>query len=249
MGSSDGYDQTNLGMAEVSSTSLRGAVVSLVVSKDLISASNLITVYKGGFWRFALPTTRAPLPAGGVLGRLEFRDGKGRLDANRSDLGALLFSFPARSGLRNGADETVEGGGGHVPRGWYFGYRRTDFSGNQRDSRNSQNGRVTIRQGAYVRWQQDDARSAEERYTNDFVYNSRYERDRRAGLPRSVMFKWQLVPIAPNTAHGRTQLQIHPDGRRNGTRGCIGIQNYSDCLSVNRILTNYNQCNLLVETE
>jgi hypothetical protein len=215
---------------------------------DAVNVQNL-TVYRGGFWRYVVPSTNAPLPTYGVLGVLEFRDGKGRLSPNLTHLGNVLASFPARSGISNGGRWNLPEGGGHMPPGWYHMYRRLDFRASQRDvSRGSGNSRV-IRQGSYVRWEQDDATGASRRYTNNYIYNAMYARDRSIGLPTVARFKWQLEPIPPNTAAGRTQLQIHPDGRKNGTMGCIGIQTYNDCLSVNAILQRYHQLSLMVEIQ
>jgi len=241
------HDSELLDMAESAAAVMGGACITLGYGDADKMITQKTILNKGGFWRFVIPTTNAPLPSGGVLGSLEFRDGRGRLNENQTDLGSLLQAFAARSGIRGGADQTVEAGGGHIPIGWYLGYRRTDFSDKQRDSETTRGEAIRIRQGAYVRWRQDDAVSTTDRYTSDFIYDSSFTKDRRIGRPVTVRFKWQLEPIRPNWAFGRTQLQIHPDGKKNGTMGCIGIQSYVDCLSVNRILTDYNQCNLLVQ--
>lgn len=255
-GSQDAYLQPVFGehsesvksLAEDAASRLGAALITLQAHGG-VNTAQYLTIYRGGFWRLVLPETNVPLPARGVLGRLEFRDGKGRISPSSTDQGNILSVYTARSGLSKGNRWDVAGGGGHMPPGWYYMYRRTDFSVGQTDVRRNGSSSLVLRQGAYVRWQQDDAIDLRQRYTNDYIYNSAYSRDRDIGLPTVARFKWQLEPIPPNTAANRTQLQIHPDGRKNGTMGCVGIQSYNDCLSVNAILQRYHQLSLLVEIQ
>lgn len=234
--------------ADDSAQELSGSIIGLEASINSRTTTQNSIVFKGGFWRFSIPVTRPPLPPRGVAGQLEFWDGKGRITENETDIGQLVASFSARSGITRGDAANQRGGGGHIPTGWYYLYRRTDFGRGQPDHWRTINGITTINQGSYVRWRQDDALSSDDRYTNMFAYNSSYSRDRRVGLPVPIMFKWQIHPIPPNNAFGRQHLQIHPDGKRNGTLGCIGIQTYEDCVRVRRILQNYHQLKLNVET-
>jgi hypothetical protein len=236
-------------LAADAASRMGAAFITLQAHVGGVNTLQNLTVYRGGFWRFVLPATNAPLPARGVLGTLEFRDGKGRISRSVTHNGNLLGAYPARSGLSNGSRWDVTGEGGHMPPGWYYMYRRTDFRGSQRDVRSNGSKNLVIRQGSYVRWQQDDATSPTQRYTNDYIYNAAYTRDSNIGLPTVARFKWQLEPIPPDTAANRTQLQMHPDGRKNGTMGCVGIQAYNDCLSVNAILQRYHQLSLLVEIQ
>lgn len=235
--------------AELMANIRGGALIRLGIDiKNATSVQN-VTVNKGGLWRFVIPRTPIPLPVHGAIGRLEFRDGKGKINATETDLGAVLGTFIVRSGTTGGAAWNQAEGGGHTPPGWYYIYRRTDLSDSQIDDIDQKNGNYIVRQGPYVRWMQDDAQNSEARYTTNYVYNRHNTRDRNIGLPTTVAFKWQIEPIPPDTASGRTHLQIHPDGRKNGTMGCIGIQSYSDCLAVHSLLRKYHQAHLLVSIE
>jgi hypothetical protein len=61
-----------------------------------------------------------------------------------------------------------------------------------------------------------------------------------------------MTAIAPGTAQGRTDIQIHPDGECTdnvmaGTAGCIGIQTYRDCEQVLKTLENYHGLKVKVQ--
>lgn len=243
------YGKKTLQAAEESAQIKGGELLEFHIEYSGRHITQSVLINKGGFWRYVIPKTKAPLPEKGVLGSLEFRDGRGRMGAAGIDLGKNIASFNARSGVTNGAAADVVGGKGHAPKGWYLVYKRTDFSGRQRDIIDGSGEESDIRQGGYVRWMQDDATDAAQRYKEDFVYNGSLRHDRSVGLPTRIMYKWQMHPIAPDDADGRSQLQIHPDGRKNGTLGCIGIQNYSDCVRVSTMLSNYSQNYLYVEIQ
>ena len=216
------------------------------ILEDKHNYTQSIVLNKGGFWRFVIPKIKPPLPIGGALGELEFRDGRGYIGQNNLDLGKSIVSFGARSGYANGKASTIAEGKGHIPGGWYIAYRRKDITRIQSDLIDGEGETRTIRQGAYVRWYQDDVVELSKRYKTNYIYNGALEHDRKVGLPYRIKFKWQLEPIPPDDASGRSHLQIHPDGKKDGTLGCIGIQQYDGCVKVSSMLNNFNQTNILV---
>jgi len=192
-------------------------------------------IYRGGYWRNL---------RNGNAGTIAFYDGKGRYqDQNGAwqvDVGQLVHGpFNIQSGTGT-TDETVRGRG-PTPAGWYGLYERTDFrtwwdgrARPQTDHTTNRQGQPLgyLQQGSYCQWSGPGNRTA---YTHQ-----------GASPPSSVRFKFELVPWGHN-AHGRTVLQIHPDGFNDGTAGCVGLQAYSDCCRVFFLIRHYFGARLNVE--
>lgn len=193
-------------------------------------------IYRGGYWRNQ---------RNGNTGTIAFYDGKGRHQdqggAWQVDVGNLVHGpFNIQSGTGT-TDETVRGSG-PTPVGWYGLWERTDFrtwwegrARPQTDHTIGRNGQQLgyLQQGSYCQWSGPGNRTA---YTHQ-----------GANPPSSVRFKFELVPWGHN-AHGRTFLQIHPDGFNDGTAGCVGLQAYNDCCRVFFLLRHYFGTQLNVET-
>ena len=75
---------------------------------------------------------------------------------------------------------------------------------------------------------------------NQYQYDAANANDLRIGVPSSTYFKANLSVIPPSVTYGRTDLQVHPDGSRNGTAGCIGIQGIADTKRVKYLLQNFH---------
>ena len=103
--------------------------------------------------------------------------------------------------------------------------------------------------GGYVRWKQDDEADAAKRYTANYLYDASKDKDLGIGEPLSIRFKFQTEVIPPTSPAGRSQIQIHPDGKKDGTAGCIGIQTYGDCEAVAATLRNYHALKLKVDIQ
>jgi len=159
-----------------------------------------------------------------------------RSDNDECPCGATQFALRKRTCDRNA----------HAPPGWWRTTRRTDFNDpDQRDKESGSGGTKKISQGGYVRWKQDDETDPAKRYTKLYRYDAANAHDAGIGEPKPIQFKYQLDAIMPETAQGRTNIQIHPDGECTdpemaGTAGCIGIQTYSNCEQVLRTLENYH---------
>jgi hypothetical protein len=65
--------------------------------------------------------------------------------------------------------------------------------------------------------------------------------------PSEISFKFDVFPIPPTTTQNRTGIQIHPDGFKDGTAGCIGIQSYDNCRQVLQVLRRYHGLKVKVE--
>lgn len=78
-------------------------------------------------------------------------------------------------------------------------------------------------QGGYVRWKRDDETNPAKRYTNPHEYDTAKIMDVGTGAPEAIKFKWRLESI-PSFETRRTQLQIHPAAKKDGTASCVGIQ-------------------------
>jgi len=211
---------------------------------DLILRLNLdgqvnehrLRIYRGGYWRNQ---------RNGNTGTIAFYDGKGRYqDQNGAwqiDVGNLVHApFNIQSGTGT-TDETVRGSG-PTPLGWYGLWERTGFrtwwegrARPQTDHTIGRNGQQLgyLQQGSYCQWSGPGNRTA---YTHQ-----------GANPPSSVRFKFELVPWGHN-AHGRTFLQIHPDGFNDGTAGCVGLQTYNDCCRFFFLFRHYFGTQLHVET-
>lgn len=236
-----------------------------------ISASeNKLLIYRGGFLAFRLPRTSSPLPVDGVLGELQFWDGKGRVrhefggkgkefKVDVTDWGKQIEHWPARSGRAKGSDYDVCDEGGHVPPGWFSQKICKLKWVNESDdkhqiNRNEIDGEKNpplpfLDQGSYCRWKQDDEQVEENRYTENFRYYPSLAHDANIGSPESltIKFKYDVDAIYPTDMQSRYAIQIHPDGKKNGTAGCIGIQSYSDCQKINRKLNEFHGLKLKVQ--
>jgi len=91
---------------------------------------------------------------------------------------------------------------------------------------------------------QDDA-VGNGRYTKNYECNA--SEDKLIGEPKSVSFKFEILPLPPSSGQTRTAIQIHPDGEKDGTAGCIGLQKYRECLEVRDVLRSYNNLKVKVE--
>lgn len=230
------------------------------------TATEKLLVYRGGFLRFVQPAGEP-----GTVGDFEFWDGKGRVKhkvgkpifgkefvIDVTDYGTKLATWKAKSGktINNkatpGKSYNVNGGFGHTPPGWWRTKRRTDFTYPQPDQSSGTGTKKKIKQGAYVRWKQDDEIASSNRYTNLYRYDAAKLHDAAIGEPTTIRFKFDMIPIEPGTAQGRTDIQIHPDGEctdeiMGGTAGCIGIQTYKDCLQVDGVLQRFNGLKVKVQ--
>jgi len=135
---------------------------------------------------------------------------------------------------------------GHIPPGWWLlgKYRDVGDTGNAALSDQWKNDGTdanpvwVLHQGAYVRWVQDTP--APGIYTKPYQYNPILPKDYNIGQPYGTSFKFDLTVIPPSSAYGRSGFQVHPDGRRDGTAGCIGIQEVNDCNRVLFLQNNYH---------
>jgi hypothetical protein len=204
-----------------------------------------VRIHRGGYWR----TIR-----NGNTGTNAFYDGKGRyqdhLGVWQFDQGQVVHGpFAIQSGTGT-TDETVVGRG-PTPRGWYGLYERIDFRANwlrigtrwnrpQIDHNANENRQPLgfLQQGSYCQWATDGDRAGTGQ-------NGQFQHA-GANPPASVRYKFELVNWG-HTAHGRTELQVHPDGFRDGTAGCVGTQSYADCCRSFFLLRNYYGTKLLVE--
>jgi hypothetical protein len=210
-----------------------------------------LLVYRGGFLVY-----HQPADAPGTLGTLEFYDGKGRIHhrtggkhnefaTDEWDMGTLQKSWQARSGkMKDGSQggavgrdydvTSAKNGGklpcGHLPPGWWHvGPYRTVSS--VQDNQQLDDG--TIKQGGYCRWLTDDG-------ANPYARLYHYDPGRDGNAPTSIKYKFDLLSIKGTQDWTRDGFQIHPDGEKNGTAGCIGIQTVPACLEVQKILNKFH---------
>jgi hypothetical protein len=253
---------------------LGGAMLKFEFSENGATTTRRLLVYRGGFLIYHQPADHpgaiGTLEFCDGKGRISHENnGKHReLENDRTDLGAKLAQWQARSGhMMDGSqldgslppgssqrpfyghdydvNEKQVGGknpNGHLPPGWWsLGPLRTetDMLPHYSDWVDAEG---VTRQGYYSRWDQDD--SVPGSYRQNFKYDPRIAQDTAVGPPKSTCFKFDLAVIPPTTAYNRKFLQIHPDGERNGTAGCVGIQAVADCKEVRRILKNYHDLKL-----
>ena len=218
-----------------------------------------LLVYRGGFLAF-----KQPSGSPGVAGTFEFWDGKGRVrheyggheygghedefQEDDTDWGVKLKSWSVKSGKTTGKDYNLSEKNGHTPPGWWINYERTELSGSQQNTSEGEGDSRKITQGSYCRWEQDDA-AAEGRYSESYKYDASKQKDATIGEPTSISFKFELLPLPPSSGQTRTDIQIHPDGKQDGTAGCIGIQKYDGCLEIRYVLRSYNNLKTKVETK
>ena len=91
----------------------------------------------------------------------------------------------------------------------------------------------TVKQGGYCRWLTDDG-------PNPYRTQYRFIPGTDDPAPKTIKFKFDLSAISGTSTYGRDGFQIHPDGEKNGTAGCIGIQNVSDCKSLQKVLRSFH---------
>lgn len=138
-------------------------------------------------------------------------------------------------------------GGGHTPLGWF-----TDSVKNPPSDPDVSYQGSSIKEGAMVRWAQDNAtdasQSGRQKYATDYIYNPSVDSSKGAPGNNEVHFEYLLDPISPSTMQNRSGIAIHPDGECDGTMGCIGIQTWNDCKRVQYILQNYHGLKIKVES-
>jgi hypothetical protein len=223
---------------------LGGAMLNLEVTHSGTTSRARLLVYRGGFLLFRQPSGQP-----GGIGTFELRDGKGRITDTQTDAGNLLLSWPARSGKAMGANYDVGDGNGHIPPGWRVVFERTDLTVAQKDSSSGSGRSKKIKQGGYVRWKQDDETDVARRYTKNYLYDASKDNDYGIGEPDAISFKFQTEVISPTSAANRSEIQIHPDGKKDGTAGCIGIQTFQGCKDVSKLLRRYHALKLKTELQ
>ena len=237
--------------AEADSTTRKYAQLKwkIVIGGETIERK--VRIYRGGFWRCDRTNNN---------GTLALYDGKGRLPDGTNDLGVMVKGpFPILSGRPqpNGVWETdeTEVNFGPTPMGWYGLFNRS----HQMTTVWTENGTVRpqtnhhvdggndflgyVRQGPYCQWAEDGNYNIPGKGL--FGYDSGDDEYPYFDMPASIHFKYELTEIGEFTT--RTVLQIHPDGLRDGTAGCIGLQNYQDCCRANFLLRHYFQTRILVD--
>lgn len=261
---------------------LGGAILKWELQLGDTKATEKLLVYRGGFLRYLQPAGEP-----GVVGTLQFWDGKGRVRHewggkgnefrnDDTDMGTMLAFWTAKSGKTKnnpikslqGKDYNVPAGFGHVPPGWWRQSSAGALTGAQLDQKKGTGNSTTIKQGAYMRWRQDDEQDPAKRYTKPYRYDASNEHDRALGEPVGIGFKYNMVPITVNDpqppftgaeeavkyipeSQNRFAIQIHPDGECNdpvmgGTAGCIGIQTYQGCYDVRDLLQRYHSLKVKV---
>ena len=246
---------------------LGGAHISWEFRQGTTIITEKLLVYRGGFLRFL-----QPVDAPGTAGTFEFRDGKGRIrnrnDGYRrefglddTDLGKVLNTGSAKSGktVESGAstDYRLKNKRSNIPPGWWSSVENNlALSETQMDGTKSPGiGYIQAfgdagefwNQAAFCRWKQDDLPLPEQRYSENWEFNSNIEHDKLIGRPTFIEYKFRLSTIFPTNTYDRSGLLIHPDGERNGTLGCIGIQTYEQCTYFRRTLQNYHGLKIKVQ--
>lgn len=242
-----------VGTSDQSSTNAKymgGALLTLEMTGAgaAVDSGPRLLVFRGGFFRYHQPDLQP-----GEIGTLEFCDGKGRITDTNTDYGSVIKSWSGRSGKTTGGDYDEPGDNGHIPPGWRYIYKRNDFAATQRNIEEGAGNDMIVRQGNYCRWLQDDSATG---YATSYLYRQSVAADCAIGKPsmptvtsdsgQTVMFKFQTEVIPPNTS-GRSEIQFHPDGKKDGTAGCIGIQTYAACKEVYRYLNDFKAMKLKVE--
>ena len=256
-----GNDPSNEEAAE----KMGGAMLNFEFTYQGATTRQRLLVYRGGFLAVHLPATSPPLPVGGVVGSLEFWDGKGRVkhkfggkghefQEDVTDWGTRIHSWEIRSGYSGGGDYNQPNKNGHTPPGWYLVTGpRSDWSNKKfTDYMTTDEGGIDyLHQGGYCRWLADDEVDPALRYTHPHRYYPSLPQDASVGNPVSnrIRFKFDMSPILPTDINGRDGIQIHPDGGQDGTAGCVGIQHYNDCSAVFSTLLNYHAIKIKVSLE
>lgn len=152
---------------------------------------------------------------------------------------------------------------GHTPPGWWRVQRRaiieSELGDSQRDKyrKNSYSGsRKQYFQGSYMRWNYDEPSRYENRemqwfpYEKIYLYDSNHPGDSSFGDPDvtgRIGFKWDMFIIKGNIDYKKTGIQIHPDGWRDGTAGCIGILDMDACVKINKYLRKFSSIKVRVK--
>jgi hypothetical protein len=230
---------------------LGGAMLKYELAYNGSTTRQRLLVYRGGFFKY-----RQPTGAPGAIGTLEFWDGKGRIkhatagkgrefQTDEWDQGRILASWQARSGKMTDGSQGSPGPGldyditearagrlpcGHLPPGWWLIGPYRDVSASQ-DNKVLDNG--IVKQGAYCRWLTDDGPNP---YQAPYRYNPAVDNP----APTSIKFKFDLTAVAGTSDYGREGFQIHPDGEKNGTAGCIGLQPVQACKGVQKVLRSFH---------
>jgi hypothetical protein len=258
-----------LGTSDAKMKLLGGAMLKYELTYNGTTTRSRLLVYRGGFLRFVQPAGVAGTNEPGTAGMFEFWDGKGRVrhvfggfthefQQDETDYGTRLAAWPARSGkMRDGSQGRPGGpynkieGNGHTPPGWWWHRERQPLTANQLSIWRVDDGESTLKQGGYCRWIVDDAVDPIQRYTKPFRFKPNNVHDAQIGspLPFEISYKFDLFPIGGTRFYGREGLQIHPDGEKNGTAGCIGIQNNIDTRQVAQVLRRYHGLKLKVQVQ
>ena len=229
-----------------------GALLTLEITGAGVAADSdpRMLIFRGGFFRYLQPDGQPR-----EIGTLKFCDGRGRITDTSTDAGAVIKSWSGRSGKTTGGVYDEPGENGHIPPGWRYIYKRSDFTATQRNREEGIGDNMTVKQGNYCRWLQDDNAP---HYASAYLYRQSAVGDRTIGKPatpnttsdsgQTVMFKFQTEVIPPNISE-RSEIQFHPDGKKDGTAGCIGIQTYAACKEVYRYLNDYKVMKLNVELD
>lgn len=250
-----------LGNSSAKMKLLGGAMLKYELTHSGTTARQRLLVYRGGFLVFRQPTDQP-----GHAGTFEFWDGKGRVkhqhggyhnefqaEGTETHWGVRLKSWSAKSGKPNGsADYRTGGGKGYTPPGWWWAVENQLATTEQQlyqaagyiQNRGQPN--ETWNQAAFCRWLQDDA-AAGGRYTVDWIYNRSIPHDAQIGQPTFMEFKFRLFAVPPTTPYSRTGLLIHPDGKKDGTLGCIGLQTWDGVNEAVGVLRRYHGLKLKVQ--
>ncbi|MES2440208.1 MAG: hypothetical protein V4584_14155 [Verrucomicrobiota bacterium] len=209
-----------------------------------------LRIYRGGFWRNDRTNNS---------GTIALYDGKGRKPDGTIDYGRIVKGpYQIKTGQKGQPDETVTDEG-PTPMGWY-GLRARNRGNNNNDMRTtwtsdgsrpqtnhhhnaSGNFLGYVQQGSYCQWEQAGNHNIKGK--GAYGHDNGNDADPYQGMPASIHFKFELSPIGNFTT--RDSLQIHPDGFRDGTAGCIGIQAYDDCCKVLFLVRHYFQSRILVD--
>jgi hypothetical protein len=258
-----------LGTSDAKMKLLGGAMLKYELTYNGTTTRSRLLVYRGGFVRFVQPAGVAGTNEPGTAGVFELWDGKGRVrhvfggfthefQQDETDYGTRLAAWPARSGkMRDGSQGRPGGpynkieGNGHTPPGWWWQHERQPLTANQLSIWRVEDGESALKQGGYCRWIVDDAVDSIQRYTKPFRFRPNNAHDAQIGspLPFEISYKFDLFPIGGTRFYGREGLQIHPDGEKNGTAGCIGIQNNIDTRQVAQVLRRYHGLKLKVQVQ
>ena len=256
-----------LGATDAKMKLLGGAMLKYELTYNGTTSRARLLVYRGGFLRFLQPGGVAGTNEPGTVGAFEFWDGKGRVrhrfggfthefEEDETDYGTRLAAWSARSGKMGdgsqgglvGGPYNIEGRNGHTPPGWWQ-RERTPLTGNQLSTWQGTGNNRYLKEGNYCRWIQDDATNPAQSYTQPYKFFPTNTHDSQIGSPspNEISFKFDVFPIPPTMTQNRVGIQIHPDGKKDGTAGCIGVQNYDHCQQVLQSLRRYHGLKVKVQ--